>query len=61
MAALEVSEFLKNPAYRARYAQLFENRIRQFYGFSRFLALGEFGGDGVDAKFRHTQISRILS
>lgn len=49
MTALAVSESLKNPAYRARYAQLCENRIRQFYGFSRSLALGEFGGDGVDA------------
>lgn len=49
MTALAVSEALKNPVYRARYAQLCENRIRQFYGFSRSLALGEFGGDGVDA------------
>ncbi len=49
MTALAVSASLKDPAYRARYAQLCENRIRQFYGFSRSLALGEFGGDGVDA------------
>jgi flavin-dependent dehydrogenase len=49
MTALAVSESLKDPAYRVRYAQLCENRIRQFYGFSRSLALGEFGGDGVDA------------
>ena len=49
MTALAVSESLKAPAYRARHAQLCENRMRQFYGFSRALALGEFGGDGVDA------------
>ena len=24
--------------------------MRQLYGFSRFLALGEFGGDGVDSQ-----------
>lgn len=50
IAALAVTESLKSPAYRARHAQLCENRIRQFYGFSRSLALGEFGGDGVDAE-----------
>ncbi|MGY6276217.1 NAD(P)/FAD-dependent oxidoreductase [Methylomonas sp. MgM2] len=49
IVALAVAESLKTPAYRARHAQLCENRIRQFYSFSRSLALGEFGGDGVDA------------
>ena len=50
MTALAVCESLKDPARRARHAQLCENRLRQFYGFSRSLALGEFGGDGVDAE-----------
>lgn len=50
MTALAVTESLKDPSRRARHAQLCENRIRQFYGFSRSLALGEFGGDGVDAQ-----------
>ncbi len=49
ITALAVAESLKSPQYRARHAQLCENRIRQFYGFSRSLALGEFGGDGVDS------------
>ncbi|QFY42295.1 NAD(P)/FAD-dependent oxidoreductase [Candidatus Methylospira mobilis] len=49
MAAVAVRESLRDPARRARHAQLCENRMRQFYGFSRALALGEFGGDGVDA------------
>lgn len=54
MTALAVCESLKDPARRARHAQLCENRLRQFYGFSRSLALGEFGGDGVDAELvRH--------
>ncbi len=50
ITALAISESLKAPAYRLRHAQICENRIRQFYGFSRSLALGEFGGDGVDAE-----------
>jgi flavin-dependent dehydrogenase len=50
LAALAVRESLRDPARRARHAQLCENRMRQFYGFSRSLALGEFGGDGVDPK-----------
>jgi len=48
--ALAVEESIKDPARRARHAQICENRMRQFYGFSRSLALGEFGGDGVDAE-----------
>jgi len=50
MTALAITESLKDPSYRVRHAQLCENRIRQFYGFSRSLALGEFGGDGVDSE-----------
>jgi len=50
MTALAVCESLKDPARRTRHAQLCENRLRQFYGFSRSLALGEFGGDGVDTE-----------
>lgn len=49
ITALAVRESLQNPVFRGRHAQLCENRIRQFYGFSRSLALGEFGGDGVDS------------
>jgi len=50
MVALAVAESLRDPARATRHAQLCENRMRQFYGFSRSLALGEFGGDGVDAE-----------
>ena len=51
MTAYAVIESLKQPDFRSRYAQLCENRIRQFYGFSRSLALGGLGGgDGVDAE-----------
>jgi flavin-dependent dehydrogenase len=50
MVALAVRESLQDPARRGRHAQLCEHRMRQFYGFSRSLALGEFGGDGIDAE-----------
>jgi flavin-dependent dehydrogenase len=50
VTALAVQESLRDPARRRRHARLCENRMRQFYGFSRSLALGEFGGDGVDAE-----------
>lgn len=50
ITALAVTESLKDSARRGRHAQLCENRIRQFYSFSRSLALGEFAGDGVDAE-----------
>jgi flavin-dependent dehydrogenase len=50
ITALAIAESLKSPVYRARYAQLCENRIRQFYSFSRSLALGEFDGDGVETE-----------
>ena len=59
IVALAVLESLKAPAYRVRYAQLCENRIRQFYGFSRSLALGEFGGDGVDAELVHQFMRQV--
>lgn len=50
ISALAILEAFKTPTYRARYAQLCENRIRQFYSFSRSLALGEFARDGVDSE-----------
>jgi len=59
IVALAVAESLKTPAYRARHAQLCENRIRQFYGFSRSLALGEFGGDGVDSGLVHQFMRQV--
>ncbi|MGR8930303.1 MAG: NAD(P)/FAD-dependent oxidoreductase [Gammaproteobacteria bacterium] len=59
MVAMAVAESLKNHAYRNRYAQICENRIRQFYSFSRSLALGEFGGDGVDAELVHRFMRQV--
>jgi len=48
VASLAISESLKNTAKSARYAQLCESRIQQFYGFSRALSLGDFGVNGVN-------------
>ena len=48
VASLAISESLKNTSKSARYAQLCESRIQQFYGFSRALSLGDFGINGVN-------------
>lgn len=47
-STLAIKESLKNPKLRLRYSRLCENRMQQFYGFSRALALGDFGCNGVD-------------
>lgn len=47
---------LNNRRLRARYSQLCENRIRQFYGFSRALSLGDMGCNGVD----RDQVSALI-
>lgn len=48
LAALAIGESLRDPARRERHAQLCARRIRQFYSFSRALALGDVGANGVD-------------
>jgi flavin-dependent dehydrogenase len=48
VASITVQETLRDPSRRARYAALCERRIRQFYGFSRCLALGDIDGEGID-------------
>ncbi len=48
VAALAITESLKNTHKSARFAQLCESRIQQFYGFSRALSLGDFGVNGVN-------------
>ncbi|MGR9105679.1 MAG: NAD(P)/FAD-dependent oxidoreductase [Gammaproteobacteria bacterium] len=48
-ATLAIQESLKNPGNRRRYSRLCESRMQQFYGFSRALALGDFGCNGVDS------------
>lgn len=48
-ATLAIKESLHTPKNRRRYSRLCESRMQQFYGFSRALALGDFGDNGVDA------------
>jgi len=48
VATLAIKESLKNKKNRKRYSQLCESRMQQFYGFSRALSLGDFGGNGVN-------------
>ena len=47
VSTLAIIESLKNASKRARYASLSENRMQQFYSFSRALSLGDFGCNGV--------------
>ncbi|MGR9054278.1 MAG: NAD(P)/FAD-dependent oxidoreductase [Gammaproteobacteria bacterium] len=47
-ATLAIKESLKHENQRLRYSRLCESRMQQFYGFSRALALGDFGCNGVD-------------
>lgn len=48
ICTLAIKESLKNPRNRERYSHLCESRMQQFYGFSRALALGDYGCNGVN-------------
>jgi len=48
IATMAIKESLKNNKNRKRYSQLCDSRMQQFYGFSRTLALGEFGCNGIN-------------
>ncbi len=50
LAVAAIRESLKHRSQRQRYAQICENRIRQFYSFSRALSLGDFNENGADFK-----------
>lgn len=47
-ATLAIKASLINKKNRLRYSQLCGSRMQQFYGFSRALSLGEFGGNGIN-------------
>ncbi|MCO5188461.1 MAG: FAD-dependent oxidoreductase [Anaerolineae bacterium] len=46
--AWAIKASFENESRRTRYSQLAERQMLQYYGFSRLLALGDFGGEGVD-------------
>ncbi|NOT10546.1 MAG: FAD-dependent oxidoreductase [Methylococcaceae bacterium] len=48
ISTLAIKESLKHRRNRGRYSQLCESRMQQFYGFSRALALGDYGCNGVN-------------
>jgi flavin-dependent dehydrogenase len=48
LTSLAIKESFKKPSHRQRYSQLCASRMQQFYGFSRALSLGDFGGHGVN-------------
>lgn len=48
IVATVIKASLDNPAGSERYRRRFDKLSRQYYGFSRSLALGNLGGDGVD-------------
>ncbi|MEW5988108.1 MAG: NAD(P)/FAD-dependent oxidoreductase, partial [Chloroflexota bacterium] len=50
LATWAISSSFKTPHRRLAYSKIAENMMMQYYGFSRLLALGDFGGEGVDPK-----------
>lgn len=49
-ASLAIGESLKQKRNRRRYSELCRNRMLQFYSFSRAMALGDYGINGVDTQ-----------
>jgi flavin-dependent dehydrogenase len=49
LAAWTARSSLASPRREGFYRDVFRERSKQFYGFSRLLAFGDFGGEGVDA------------
>ncbi len=50
IAAWAIGSSFKNESRRAYYSRLAGEQIQRYYGFSRLLALGDFGGEGVDMR-----------
>ncbi len=48
LADWAVTASLKKKSRRDFYGRVFERRVLQYYGFSRLLTFGDFGGEGVD-------------
>lgn len=48
MVAWAVEASFGRPDRAENYARILASRLKQHYGFSRSLALGDYGGDGVD-------------
>ena len=48
LASWVARSVMARPARANFYRDLFVERTKQFYGFARLLAFGDFGGDGID-------------
>lgn len=48
VCAWAVDSSFRRPDRAENYGRLLKKRLQQHYGFSRSLALGDYGGDGVD-------------
>ncbi len=49
LASWAIDGVLRNRARKAFFLGMYERRVLQYYGFSRLLAFGDFGGEGIDA------------
>ena len=47
-AAAAIQASLHDPKNRERYSRICQSRMQQFYSFSRSLALGDYGKDGIN-------------
>jgi flavin-dependent dehydrogenase len=48
VCAWAIESTFKNPKRSSTYSNIVKSRLQQYYGFSRSLALGDFGGNGVE-------------
>jgi len=48
LCAWAISASFRNPGRKQFYLELYRSRLLQYYGFSRLLAFGDFGGEGID-------------
>jgi len=49
LAAWTIDASLAHPARKPFYNRIYAERLKQYYGFARLLAFGDFGGEGVSA------------
>ncbi len=59
VSCMAIKASLKHKKNRLRYSQLCETRMQQFYGFSRALALGDYGVHGVNRDLVKTMIKTL--
>ncbi|MCK6549356.1 tryptophan 7-halogenase [Myxococcota bacterium] len=48
MCAWSLSGQMQQPERKSFFTEMYRDRVLQYYGFSRLLAFGDFGGEGID-------------